>query len=577
MLALLLIFVIVATITIYQVYTQGLFSAMIMAVLSIIAAMIAFNYFEALAAYLPRIGLANFCPQALSLMGLFIVSLLILRELTDRIIRANMKFPLLIDRAGASFFGLIAGLTIAGVAAVGFQLLPIPAAFLSFDRCPDLSKPDETRNLYADGFIVSLFGQASDYCFAGKNKFNQNHPDMLDELYFNRLALDPASRREAAPDALRVTNVWAVGDEAVKDLATDQTIIPGRNGALIAARLSIKPGTDDKKDRGARDVDGAIRFTLGNIRMVGFNEKDPHSDGTAVYPLGMLKPGARVIDRMSLNQGKFFKGRKAQIDLLFSWPGELEKITPLYIEFKRTSRAKLPSYKRIAAAEPPELSFDGYQTAQEATLKPTQADLPFICKKLTILPDPHNQPLKDIGMPPDQVIAQITDQTIEKKDDGYRRLHVVTPAKATTPRAEERKYTKLFVPAGFSFVLLEMEFNQTGSFVMPILIDTLGNKYRHSGFIIQGTVGEATRYEVGYSVYKQENQLIGPDDKDRTAFPKEFKLLKEGKIDKGRFIFLIGRSEKPVGLIGVRTRQTGREPTFWPLAGDLDALLIPTK
>ena len=97
------------------------------------------------------------------------------------------------------------------------------------------------------------------------------------------------------------------------------------------------------------------------------------------------------------------------------------------------------------------------------------------------------------------------------------------------------------------------------------------------GFVLEGTVGELTRYEVGYSVYKQDKELISPDDKNIAAFPKQFKLPLEGKIDKGTFCFLIGRSEKPVGLIGARTRQTGREPTLWPLADGVDALLIPPR
>ena len=151
MLAVLLSCIAVVLITYLQVFKQGLFSAMIHAGLAIVAALIALNWFEPLAAVLTGIGLASLGPQTIALMALFILSLLILRELADRLIRGNMNFPLLVDRLGATFFALVGSLVAVGIALIGLQMLPIQPKFLWFDRFADDNEgdPPDLRQGYA--------------------------------------------------------------------------------------------------------------------------------------------------------------------------------------------------------------------------------------------------------------------------------------------------------------------------------------------------------------------------------------------------------------------------------------------
>ena len=60
MIAILILCVVVGGLVYYQVFTQGLFSTLIMAVLSLVSAVIALNYYEPLATLLNDLGLANF-------------------------------------------------------------------------------------------------------------------------------------------------------------------------------------------------------------------------------------------------------------------------------------------------------------------------------------------------------------------------------------------------------------------------------------------------------------------------------------------------------------------------------------
>ena len=156
MLAILIIFAIVGGIAFFLVFTQGLFSSLIMCVLCLISALIAFNYYELLGSKLNGIGLASYGGEAISLMGLFLLSLLVMRLAFDRLIKGNMKFPLLVDRIASAFFGLTAGMVIAGIIAIGFQLLPTPAKLLGFDRFPEVADRNlkERSNLFPSADIT---------------------------------------------------------------------------------------------------------------------------------------------------------------------------------------------------------------------------------------------------------------------------------------------------------------------------------------------------------------------------------------------------------------------------------------
>ncbi len=90
MLAILIIMAIVGGIAFFLVFTQGLFNSLIMCVLCLISALIAFNYYELLGSKLNGIGLASYGGTAISLMGLFLLSLLVMRLAFDRLIKAHV-------------------------------------------------------------------------------------------------------------------------------------------------------------------------------------------------------------------------------------------------------------------------------------------------------------------------------------------------------------------------------------------------------------------------------------------------------------------------------------------------------
>ena len=85
----------------YQV-VQGMFSAIIMAILSVLCAAVALNFYEPLA-------------------GVF-----------NRSIRGNVVMGMGANRIGGAVFGLISSFALIGVLMIVLQLLPLPGTILTY-------------------------------------------------------------------------------------------------------------------------------------------------------------------------------------------------------------------------------------------------------------------------------------------------------------------------------------------------------------------------------------------------------------------------------------------------------------
>ena len=356
MIASLILCVIVGVLTFYQVFKQGLFSTTIMAVWTLVAAMIAFDYYEVLHELLLKQGLAGYPTEAATLLGLFIISLLILRLASDQLIKGNMKFTMLIDRIGSAGMSLFASLIMTGMIAIGFQMLPLPAQILGYDKYPKISASGVDQNLsdfksklgaekglfpYSDNLVYSLVKQASGYSFAGSVPLGRFHPDLFQELYLNRLLLnlESGSRVEAASNSLRITDARLV-EGTVLDAQLNRTLTINSDEVLIEVTVQLMPG-DSKKSPGARDVDGKIRYIMSNFRMISYDAEDGRT-GYVRYPLGLFNPAAKIVDLSSSDQIRI-PGTMEDIKLLFAWPGDLKAYPPQYLEFKRWARAQMPS------------------------------------------------------------------------------------------------------------------------------------------------------------------------------------------------------------------------------------------
>lgn len=227
---------------------QGLFSAMILFVLSVISSVVAFAFYEDLylglfMQWMPGEG------EAVSLALLFLVTLLILRLLADKGLKGNVMIPARIDRIGGATMGFFAAMVMTGTAMTAVQMLPFDRAVLGFTRYTGqmvAGRPVE-KGLFLrpDGFASGLAGLILDGSLSGKasaDSFAANHPDFLGEM---------DARRSAGPlpdgakgNSIKVERMWwpdklgtSTADNGMKYLTLRVT--PGGPPAFTAAQMSL--------------------------------------------------------------------------------------------------------------------------------------------------------------------------------------------------------------------------------------------------------------------------------------------------------------------------------------------------
>jgi hypothetical protein len=127
----------------YAFWREGPLTAFAMFCNTLIAGIIAFNFWEPIADLLdPAFQDSVFegTEDALALMIPFLLILMGLRLATNSLASTHMEYPALLYRGGAVLFGLLTGYFLAGILVCALQTLPIQQNFLGFERY----KPGET-------------------------------------------------------------------------------------------------------------------------------------------------------------------------------------------------------------------------------------------------------------------------------------------------------------------------------------------------------------------------------------------------------------------------------------------------
>ncbi|QGJ71230.1 Hypothetical protein PBC10988_29340 [Planctomycetales bacterium 10988] len=110
---------------------EGLWTAAIMFINTVIASMIAVMFFEPLAALLQSYAeWGTFFWDVITLLGLFAISAFALRELTDRLAPKMVRLPELIDRVGGAIFGAMVGAFMVCFIASALQTAPLAPKFM---------------------------------------------------------------------------------------------------------------------------------------------------------------------------------------------------------------------------------------------------------------------------------------------------------------------------------------------------------------------------------------------------------------------------------------------------------------
>jgi len=198
--------VLILGIAFYQV-VQGLFSALVMSVLTVLCAAAGFALYEPLAELVRPYQPAH--ADAGALIAIFIISLLVLRTLTDKFIPGNVVLGIWPDRIVGGALGIITGMILVGVLMVALQLLPFGASVMTYEPFDDsLQRSSALAPFYCDEFVLGFMKILSRGSLSSTRRFEDVHDDLLLDSFCTRNTAGKFGRTDATPDALRSIGVY---------------------------------------------------------------------------------------------------------------------------------------------------------------------------------------------------------------------------------------------------------------------------------------------------------------------------------------------------------------------------------
>jgi hypothetical protein len=261
-----LVFLLVLGITFHQA-VQGVFSALIMAMLSALCAAVAFQYYEPLAATLYNYQPAH--ADALALAGLFAITLLTLRLAFDRFLPGNVVMGNWPDRVAGGALGLITALIVTGIISLAIQMLPTGPRWLMYRPFDDSLQPQQSlAPFYPDEFTLGLAKTLSAGSFEldANSHFAQRHDNFRLEYWCARNRVEQTRKvedaqqierigsLEASPGSLGALKVYRPEPNDLarigikEDAIPRDPLMPDEQGRLIIVRVEVDASARDKED-----------------------------------------------------------------------------------------------------------------------------------------------------------------------------------------------------------------------------------------------------------------------------------------------------------------------------------------
>jgi hypothetical protein len=287
MLLIVLAAALILAIALYQIL-QGVYTALIMAILTTLSAAVAFGHYERLAEAFLYDRMPAYADAA-ALAAIFVLVLLGLRLLADRFLGRNVVLGLWADRIVGGLLGLYVGMVTVGVLAVAVQMLPFGASVLGYRPFSDsLQRSRRLGPFYPDEFTLGLVDKLSAMGLSGSQRFTQLHDNLLLESFCARNTAERYGRvdvdRKARGDfqvfgAFEFTQEqWKLAQKG-KRLQNGGELDPligedwQERPRIIILRVAVGPT--------ARDEDNWYRLPATHFRLVT-------GAGQSHYPVGYL-------------------------------------------------------------------------------------------------------------------------------------------------------------------------------------------------------------------------------------------------------------------------------------------------
>lgn len=344
-------------------------------IVTICACIIAFSFFEVLAALLigGRDSSFKFIPppwmQTLVFMLLFLFSFALLQTLAQYLTRREVNLGLWPERVGRAVCGVLSGLVLSSflITAAAMSPLPNKYPYPRFDRnYPDAWRPNKVV-FNADALAPGLFSTISSGSLSGKRSFAIMHPDFLDQLFLNRHGIEKdvlTITREQAITVPRKNAAWHAPEDIKDSQGNTISLQTGYN--LMLVRVGLKKSA----------LAEAGKFTPSQLRLICKPQttlQNPFAGkGKNFYPVGymMAEDKLRLIrlsDLIIVTRDDYKDNeREKLIDFAFYVPNGA---VPVILQFKQNSIVQVPQFISTEQTPTP-IPFNPSSSDQQDTTKP---------------------------------------------------------------------------------------------------------------------------------------------------------------------------------------------------------------
>jgi len=314
---------------------NSLLDSFVLLMASIIGILVAFTYYEPVAAMVIGKGVIVQSAQGWCLFIIYALTTVIVAVICDQIVGSNIDLGNGAKITAAIVCGLLVGLMSSGVLIASFSMEPPSMmSYNRFDETINLQNP-KSPIIPVDTIVTGLYGWIADGAMGSKKKFSLYHTDFLDQIHINR--------RKTKEGAVSVAGKGAIS-------------IP-RNGVKLEdndgqARTLIRVKIKNNKiaDGGTATKGGTIAFTPGQFRLV-CQKKRPDGKFSGkikvLYPVTYRIAAAKKKSRkkvsdlgelVMLDRDSFIK-KMAPVELAFEVPSG---ITARYLQFRNNVMIEVP-------------------------------------------------------------------------------------------------------------------------------------------------------------------------------------------------------------------------------------------
>ncbi|MDO8303761.1 MAG: CvpA family protein [Sedimentisphaerales bacterium] len=369
----LLVIGMIAGFALYQYIKGGLITGFIFLVAGIVGIAAAFGYYELLAGYVKDYGFIGPKAYPLAFFITFMAAFIITKEVANNLLRPEISFGPMVDKAGGVALGALVGYLLAGVILVVIGLTPYKTNWL-YGRFEDkISNPPQPSGMLfnPDGFVTGLFGTLSNGSLKGTQSFALVHADYIDQIFLNRHQVSDGVWPIAQDGAV---SLIAPGVHATPENLMEaprqqdqqpQPFTPDPGKTLTLVKLQINSSALTPSD-GESELQP--KLALGQLRLIVKAKQEAGTSssgsGEAIYPIGYINAAGQLAIK-SLDTMLDDKVLKSETDFAFNIP---ENTVPILIEFRHNSIEEIKPMAAPAVLPPAE------QPAAPPSTEPNTAD-----------------------------------------------------------------------------------------------------------------------------------------------------------------------------------------------------------